>query len=267
MSQSQKIWFRQPGEGPIAWDLFWQYLDMERRSYQTLANQTGRSLGLISRVAARHNWRARVKAFDTHMIKVRQRAMERAEADEAVKQALRVKRYKEDAYQIGMRLKDRILEMIDHPLFEDEVLELTPMNVDGQSKMVVTRINRVPVKWSQRDIPYFIENLNKLMATCLELETSRVTLNVNNNLSDPEQRRALARMSLDKLRTKVNSLVEQMVALDPNLDPSVARQFVTSQLPQWVSEDLETPIEELAVEETQGQPLLLTEDNREEYVS
>lgn len=242
------IWERKilEGEGILAHDLFNQYRDLgSQRSHAKLAEVTGRSVQLISKVSAKYKWRKRATAYDQHMILVRQRAIERAEADIAVKRALRKMKHQEDEYQLGERLKAKIFQMLELPLYEDEVQEIT--EVAGQQ--VVTKIIRTPGRWTLRDVPSWIESMSKMLRLSLEMETSRETLNVN--VDDPEKRKLQARAALDKLFQRVDSYVSMMLAADPSLDPVETKKFVVSQLPKWCEEDFEVPIEDLHAEEAE----------------
>lgn len=58
-------WERQPKEGPKPFDAFTIYRDMgKERTLPKVAEQLGKSLGLISRWSSAHNWVERVNAWD-----------------------------------------------------------------------------------------------------------------------------------------------------------------------------------------------------------
>lgn len=58
-------WERQPNEGPKPYEAFTIYRDLgKERTLPKVAEQLGKSLGLISRWSSAHNWVERVSAWD-----------------------------------------------------------------------------------------------------------------------------------------------------------------------------------------------------------
>jgi len=58
-------WERQPGESLQAWRAFVAYRDMRNRSLVKVAEQLGESRQLMDRWSSRHQWVARVSAWET----------------------------------------------------------------------------------------------------------------------------------------------------------------------------------------------------------
>lgn len=63
------VWTRRAEESDPAYGAFKMYLDMGSvRTCDKVARSLGKSLTLITGWSARHDWRARVQAFDTHVL-------------------------------------------------------------------------------------------------------------------------------------------------------------------------------------------------------
>lgn len=74
---SPRYWQRQSGEEPADFTAFVAYLKLKgRRSHRAVATQTGRPLGAIRRLSARHNWVGRVAAFETRLADASQDALD-----------------------------------------------------------------------------------------------------------------------------------------------------------------------------------------------
>lgn len=88
-------WERQPEESPQAWEAFVIYRDMlqlehdgrieGRRSHRQVAKRVGKHHALMSRWSERHQWKARVAAYDSDLDRDRRAAL-RSEAILAVRE-------------------------------------------------------------------------------------------------------------------------------------------------------------------------------------
>ena len=69
--ESEYVWERQTGESREAYEAFSLYRDMGadggKRSLQSVSNELSKSLTLMKRWSANHNWIERARAYDFHV--------------------------------------------------------------------------------------------------------------------------------------------------------------------------------------------------------
>lgn len=89
---------------------------------------------------------------------------------------------------VGERLLERALQMLEAPIFKDEIQE------DGMT------IVRVPIRWGSSDIARYIEVADKAVRLAAEMDTNRQRITV-----DREQAQRVA----DKLGITVDEVIER----------------------------------------------------------
>ena len=100
-----RLWQRQPGEAPADFLAFVAYLRLKgRRSHLAAAAQTGRSLGAIRRLSARHNWVARVTAFAARLADASQNAVDLLVRATSTRTAADCERLRAAEFQLAQRV-------------------------------------------------------------------------------------------------------------------------------------------------------------------
>src|SRR5882672_5233224 len=125
------------GEGPRAFDLFLEFHALgAARTCPLLAEKTGRKLDLISQLCWKFKWILRANKYDQHLLQIRQRAIETQTKSEALLWAEREAQYRHDAYSFSEKLWNRAHEMLDSPLYLEEIKTTQEVTVDGKTVTV-----------------------------------------------------------------------------------------------------------------------------------
>lgn len=111
-----KPWDRQPRESEKAFSAFMAYLQMEgQRSLRKLAGKLGRSDAAISNLSARHHWRDRIDAWNSHLIALQSEQTQLITQKMAVDWANRIKDWREKEFavaQSGIELARQIIDKL-----------------------------------------------------------------------------------------------------------------------------------------------------------
>lgn len=119
-------WERLPDESSKAFHAFSLYRDMgPTRSLQKVALELPKSLPLIKRWCARHDWVSRVRAFEDRNEMIRREAREVAEREDAAARAERENEHRERIFQNEERAAILEAELLDR--FEQMLEELLPV--------------------------------------------------------------------------------------------------------------------------------------------
>lgn len=143
-------WERKRGESVKAYEAFRVFLDSGReRSTLATSVKCNCSRQLIVKWAGQHAWHDRAAAHDSYLEAVEVARREQVRAEYA-KRAERFRMESANAnIDVASKLFQRCLEMLDTPLFVEEITETYE---DGRAKTII----RTPVRnWSARDIPAF----------------------------------------------------------------------------------------------------------------
>lgn len=115
-ASSPAPWDRRPDEGAKAHAAFIAYRDLgTQRSLSAAAAEVGKTLGLLKRWSAQHEWLARAAAWDRHLDHERQRAA-KADAKEWTSKALLELR------EIQLKALGRLREMDPEEMTPGEAL-------------------------------------------------------------------------------------------------------------------------------------------------
>ncbi len=140
-------WERQPGEGPKPWQAFQMYLTMGRdRSAMAVAEQLGKSEGLVARWCRTHRWVDRVAAWDAE-----QHRKTLIELDEARREMI----------ERHTRVGRVILSKVAQRLIGDEVAGVSALAPSALTPSDIARLFEVAVKIERqsRGVPDSVQQI------------------------------------------------------------------------------------------------------------
>lgn len=267
--KKQQKWDRRIdlGEGPKSYALFKEYLSLEHRSCPAVAEKTGKNLNTISQMAHNHQWAKRAKAFDFHLHNLEQKAIENKVKSESVIWIEREYNHKHNAYELGMKLRAKVDEMLNFPLTETIVNSFTEVTIEGGQKVQIpTTIIHKPVRWTMKDIKGFAEASDQMIRLSLGVPTSRMAVEVS-PAQTLEERIVQAQSAMKfYIDNKLERAVQLIHEKDPEKDPDEIRQEILDNLHLWCAEDYKIPDPMLlttSIPEPQPLGLTLDEDPQE----
>lgn len=187
-------WHKRIRETPRAFAAFQCYLDLgpernHRDAYrQAYGNPKARQCpGWFSEWTKKYDWKGRTAAYDAHLANIRERAEEKAVADESAKWAQRQEQRRHEAWDMAQELLEKARLMLKMPLTIQEKKEETEVREEvdpetGEVKSVIIRNDITvikPVKWLMKDVSGFLEVVEKLRKVALEEDdTQRIDLRI-----------------------------------------------------------------------------------------
>lgn len=244
MLKKPKAWDRQAilGEGPKAHELFLGYCELgAARTCPLLAEQTGRKPKTVSYLCSKFEWVKRARAWDKHLLTIRQKSIENQTKNEAVYWAEQDALYRHEAFAFSKKLKEKAQEMLATPLFKTIITETKTITVGGETVEVPVTIIQEPMKWSFKDMTALADFSDKLRRMSLGVPTSRTAIEVGKSMSLEERVVQAKALMTDWLQTKLDSAVERVLLDDPTQDPSKVRALITAEAPTWFSKDWQIP--------------------------
>lgn len=243
-------WHRQADEGRRAYELFLFYRDLDRRCAEAVAEHFGITPGTVSQWITEKKWNQRCMAWDDHLGRVAERAIEKAYAQDAVKYAKRRAAFREQEYTLAEKLMQQAEEMANGPLYLETVEEVHEVKPEDVGKNIATAVTMNPTKWNKRDAGYIGKIASEIMRLSLEMDTSRAVIDIRMP-DDVRERLPVARAVLAKLRGDVTSAAENMIAADPAL--GLEREKLTAELlasyPGWVASNFKLDVRDLTEDE------------------
>lgn len=231
-------WHKLPEEGFKAHELLMTYIGLGAgRTVKKVSELAGRSASLCNELSAKFHWPDRAGQYDQWMLTVQENAIEAELGKDAIAYAQKRSRYRVREHTLAQRLLDQAMDMLATPLFEETITKsITIHTVDHpEGEEIVTQVVRIPVKWNKRDAVAYAKVAVEIMRLHLEMETSRMAVNVD--LTDPKVRLGMARASLEKWRKNVDQLVDEELARNPNLDRGLVTIAILEKLPEWAARD------------------------------
>lgn len=133
-------WFQQPTESDRAYRAFTIYLHLgpQARSQRAAAKIFGCSARNLGDWSKRHNWLKRCAAYDTHMEKIREQAIEAQVIADGVRWARAYAEHRQQKLALGNALLDKVKQMLQFPLSRRETKE----GPDGK-----TIVHIHPARW------------------------------------------------------------------------------------------------------------------------
>lgn len=156
---------RRKGESDEAFAAFREYLDLgPSRAFPGVARRCGKSVSLIARWSARHDWVDRASAYDDHLAEL-ENAHRRMLAEEAAAEWLvREKALRDRRYAIAVKMLDRVEQMLNFPLTTVE----KKTNEDGSSVTILK-----PAKWNMNTARLLAQTASELAVISIRNEESR----------------------------------------------------------------------------------------------
>lgn len=259
MATKRNPWdrFTEKGESFAAHELFLVFLSFgDTRTLAQVTEKTGRTLKLVQALSAKFHWVRRAKAYDLHLRKISEQAIENRSKQEALIWADRDLEHRNNTWSLADRLKAKLEEMLEFPLYEVIVKEMQRVVVDGQPitdangtpVLIETTIHHKPFKWTAKDIGMFAKVQDELHRMALGVPTSRTAVEVSPAMT-LEERLTKARSAMKfYIDNKLERAVQRIWEKDRTQDISQIRQDILEELPIWTAEDHKIP-----------DPLMLTE--------
>lgn len=169
-------------------------LDALARHYRGAESAPSQRLRTLKTWSARYHWIDR-----TALLQNQRLAAERTQRD-AVWLARR-DQVREESWNLAQRLRQRAIELLDHPTVELVTTEITEVK-DGKPVAITQTIIK-PSRWAQRDIAGIAETFDKLARLAAGMDTAQVRIEGLTpqdlaNLSDDD----LAKLESDLRRKK-----------------------------------------------------------------
>jgi hypothetical protein len=144
-----RAWERLQGETTKAYNAWTVYRDMGvGRSIVKVAEQLGCTPHNVQHWSTRWDWQNRLQALEDYQELIRREALENAERDAAREVAIKQQELRTMLLDNAIQAAAQMREMLEVPLFEDEVVE-----VDNQGNEKIIR--RVPARWNKNTIKRF----------------------------------------------------------------------------------------------------------------
>lgn len=217
-------WEQMEGEGSAAYGLFLIFLDLGlTRSYQAVAEKTGRTEKIVKRIYHKFRWTGRALARDKYLARVELDAAKRRIEQDAVKWVQRYSELRETEFDLGKKLVARAIKMLAFPLTEEKIIDTAgPMVRDFETgELVPTRQVTIivkPVGFKQSDVSTFADTASKLMRLAAGKETERKVLGID---------------GLEDKDSNLNSARDLYLRLSQEY---ADRPDVLEMLPRWLAE-------------------------------
>lgn len=154
-------------ESQPAWEAYCAYRDLGfERSLEAVARKLLKSGSLLRRWSARYNWVERVARHDGVMDGIRQTAARQAEAASVTDWVTERESQRARELDMGQALIAKAKQMLEWPLAQRRLEQ------DGKVTIVE------PARWRLADAAKMLETGSKLVRLAAEMETDRVTLQV-----------------------------------------------------------------------------------------
>ena len=154
-------WDRQPGESKVAHEAFHVYIRYPYgdysggiglgRSTAKVGQQLGKSKTQIDRWCSRWGWVARAEQYDLELARIEFQERTKAHALWIRQAEKNLRGVRDDAHRLYGVLMERVLEMLQSPLY----IEVDEEGVNEEGVQVVYR-KVIPADWSFRTIPSMI---------------------------------------------------------------------------------------------------------------
>lgn len=167
-----RVWERQPGESPQAYDAFSLYMTVKEERLggtQEVANRSRKSRALIHRWSSRWKWVERYRAYENNQLLLTERAQQTALREGARLWASRRIDTREKGFELGMKLLERARLLLDLPVYEREVRETKLINDQIVETLTVLNFQQHP-----RDARMLAETGLKLMRLSADMSTENL---------------------------------------------------------------------------------------------
>ena len=143
------VWTRMPRESARAHEAAGVYFEMRaNRSLAAVSRKLGKSVSLIERWSKRWGWVDRAAAYDDHLAREEQNAIEKQATERAEEWRRRDEEGSERMYHIGQKILSKVETMLDFPL-------TSMTQADGKT---VIR----PARWTLKDTALLIAIVLKM---------------------------------------------------------------------------------------------------------
>ena len=228
-----------PGETAKAYEALLCYMQLgPNRTYAEVCRRLGKNEVVMTSWSQKYNWMPRVALYDRTINAERIEATRQAEIERAKLITDRRAETQHVAYELAAKLEEKVRQMLEAPLFETTEERLAiEKDEDGRDVNVqITRITK-PVRWSLRDIPYFVEAQDRLRRLSLDMSTENVAAKIEVDINDPAVRVQKAQEAYQQLLAGIDKIVQTIIQNDPTLHPEKAKADLQRTLPEWVAED------------------------------
>jgi hypothetical protein len=149
------VWDRMPREFARAHQAAREYFKMgANRSQAAVARTLGKEVSQMQRWSTRWEWGSRAKAYDDHLARLEQKAIEKQAIESAAKWSRRAEEHREKKYLRGEKLENKGDQMLAFPL--------AAITTDGGKTTVQ------PARWKISDAPAFIAAGSKMKEEAMQ---------------------------------------------------------------------------------------------------
>lgn len=171
---NKRSWERQQGESDkafTAWCIYQACREELSEGIAEVARRLHISAGAVYKWARKYDWVERYRAYENHMLLIREREQQtalRANAREWAKRRIDVR---ETGFSVGEKMIGRAKELLDLPVHEREVKEYVTAEYVGQviEKTVILNFQQHP-----RDARLFADTGLKLMRLSADMSTENI---------------------------------------------------------------------------------------------
>lgn len=216
------------GESVAAYGLFLEYCQLGAERGLTklpeLAAKTGRKLNTLRYCYTKFHWVRRSRAYEEHLIKVEQKAIENTIKTDGVVWAKRELEYRHTANSLADDLIAKAREMLAAPLYLTKIEKIQIVEIDGEQVEIPTTVTMKPARWTFGTIKLLVEVADQIKRLSLNIPTSRSEVNININEMSAEERVKLARAkAAEWMANNLEDALNRVMNGNPNQDREKAR--------------------------------------------
>lgn len=207
--------------------MFLEYCQLgAERKPELVAAKTGRKLNTVKYCYSKFQWIRRSRAYEEHLIKVEQKAIENTIKTDGVVFAKRELEYRHTANDLADRLIAKASEMLDSPLYTEKVEKtVQAFDAEGQPIEIPVQITIKPSKWNFGTVKQFAEVADQIKRLALNMPTSISEANININEMSAEDRVKLARAkAAEWMADNLENALNRVMQGNPNQDREHARR-------------------------------------------
>lgn len=261
-------WAQRIGESMAAYSLFLVYLQLgpqarktQTEGYEAVAEESGRHIEVVRKVASYNAWPSRARAYDERLAEVQLKAAEKALEKDAVLRAKKRSQYLEEEFDVAKKLLSQAKQMLEAPLYETTVDRIETIETAEGSKEFATAVTMKPANWNKDTASRYAKMASDIMRLNLEMDTARTSINVNFDVNDPDARLKRAKAALAKQREVevLERSVQAAMLQNPEVNPEELRTQILQELPKWISEYWN--VDQSLLEDNPVDPLMADVDN------
>lgn len=173
---TNRIWERQRGETDkafIGWTIYQTVREENLGGLKVVADQLQTSYQNVYKWAAKWDWVERYRAYENHMLLIKEREQQTALRSNAREWAKRRIDVRESGFKVGHRMIARAQELLDLPVHDREIKETVLVTQDMVGEEIETSVV-LNFQQHPRDARMFADTGLKLMRLSADMSTENI---------------------------------------------------------------------------------------------